>query len=126
MEEWSAWEIFSNLLLASRWTVALSILAFFGGGVVGLMLTFMRVSRIAALERVAHLYIELIQGTPLLIQLFLIYFGIALTGIEVDPLLAAGVVGTEGTLKGLTLFGTVRDRCEGTGGSVRTLMKSTA
>ena len=96
MEEWSPWEIFSNLLFASRWTVALSVLTFVGGGVVGLVLTFMRVSRIAALERIARLYIELIQGTPLLIQLFLIYFGIALTGIEVNPLLAAGL--------GLTLW----------------------
>ena len=41
--------------------------------------------------RIVHLYIELLQGTPLLLQLFLVFFGLPLLGIEVSPLLAAGV-----------------------------------
>jgi polar amino acid transport system permease protein len=41
--------------------------------------------------RCLHLYVELFQGTPLLLQLFLVFFGLPLVGIDVSPLLAAGV-----------------------------------
>lgn len=46
-------------------------------------------------RRAAGLYIEVFQGTPLLMQLFLVYFGLPLTGLDVSPWLAA--------LLGLTL-----------------------
>src|SRR5262249_17080823 len=41
--------------------------------------------------KAVHLYVEVLQGTPLLLQLFLVFFGLPLLGIEVSPLLAAGV-----------------------------------
>ena len=44
MVEFSTWDIVRNLLLATRWTVALSIVAFIGGGVVGLLLLYARLS----------------------------------------------------------------------------------
>ena len=49
----------------------------------------MRTSRIPALEWLTKIYIEFFQGTPLLMQLFLFFFGIALFGIEVSPWTAA-------------------------------------
>ena len=45
----------------------------------------MRTSQIAPLEWFTKVYIEFFQGTPLLMQLFLFFFGIALFGIEVSP-----------------------------------------
>src|SRR6266704_3132352 len=89
MSNFSFWVILSNLLLATRWTIALSLVAFASGGIVGLALLFARVSRIGWLERPTKWYVEFFQGTPLLMQLFLFFFGVALFGIEVSPWLAA-------------------------------------
>lgn len=91
MADFSFWVILSNLLWATRWTVMLSIVAFVGGGIVGLAILFMRVSRIRALEIATKGFIEFFQGTPLLMQLFLFFFGLALFGIDVSPSLAAGL-----------------------------------
>jgi polar amino acid transport system permease protein len=91
MVEFTLWDILRNLLLATRWTIALSLVSFVGGGVVGALLLFLRIggSRVARLF--AKGYIELFQGTPLLMQLFLAFFGLGLFGIDVPAWLAAGV-----------------------------------
>jgi polar amino acid transport system permease protein len=91
MVEFSLWDIWRNLLLGARWTVVLSLIAFVGGGLVGLALLFARVSRLAGAEQLVGGYVQLFQGTPLLMQLFLAYFGIGLLGIDVSPWIAAAV-----------------------------------
>ena len=47
MLQFSFWDILSNLLIATQWTIVLSLIAFVCGGIVGLILLFMRTSRIA-------------------------------------------------------------------------------
>ena len=79
------------LLEAARWTVLLSLIAFLGGAVVGLPLALMRLSRVGLLRGIASGYIQLIQGTPLLIVLFLSYFGLGILGYKLIPLVAAGI-----------------------------------
>ncbi|MCW5299450.1 amino acid ABC transporter permease [Herbaspirillum lusitanum] len=91
MISFSLWDIVRNLLLAGRWTVLLSLATFVLGSVVGMMILFARISKRRALQRAARLYIEVFQGTPLLMQLFLIFFGLALFGLEVPAWLAAGL-----------------------------------
>ncbi|RFB70995.1 MULTISPECIES: amino acid ABC transporter permease [unclassified Herbaspirillum] len=91
MISFSLWDIVRNLLLAGRWTVLLSLATFVLGGVVGMMILFARMSKRPALQRAAKLYIEVFQGTPLLMQLFLIFFGLALFGLEVPAWLAAAL-----------------------------------
>lgn len=91
MADFSLWVIFSNLVWAARWTVLLSLIAFVCGGAVGLAILFLRVSRVRALEIATVAFIEFFQGTPLLMQLFLFFFGLALFGIEVSPWLAASL-----------------------------------
>lgn len=91
MQEFTLWDIVRNLLLALRWTVVLSIIAFIGGGVVGALLLFLRLRAGKWLGRAISTYVQLFQGTPLLMQLFLAYFGIALAGIEVSAWTAATV-----------------------------------
>jgi polar amino acid transport system permease protein len=91
MIEFSNWDILRNLLLAARWTVLLSLVSFVGGGIVGLGLLFMRISKSRWPRLFAAGYVELFQGTPLLMQLFLAFFGLALVGINVPAWLAAGV-----------------------------------
>jgi len=76
---------FLFLLLALRWTVALTLVAFVGGGIGGFVIAMMRVSRIRAVRAAATLYVTLLQGTPLLMQLFLAFYGLAvLTGVRLD------------------------------------------
>jgi polar amino acid transport system permease protein len=79
------------LIEAARWTVLLSLIAFVGGSIVGLPLAMMRVSNVKALRAVASGYIQLVQGTPLLIILFLSYFGLGILGYKLIPLIAAGI-----------------------------------
>jgi polar amino acid transport system permease protein len=96
MSDFTFWTILSNLLLAARWTVALSLIAFVSGGAVGMALLFARVSGNPWLTVPAKIYIEFFQGTPLLMQLFICFFGASLIGLQVSPWVAAWIA--------LTLF----------------------
>jgi polar amino acid transport system permease protein len=89
--DFTFWDILRNLLLAARWTILLSIVAFVCGGSVGFLLMMARISGRKSLRLGAKLYIELFQGTPLLMQLFLVFFGLPLIGIDVQPWMAAGL-----------------------------------
>jgi polar amino acid transport system permease protein len=80
--EFSVWDIFRNLLLAGRWTIALSLIAFLGGASVGLLLLVMRLSQSSWARHFVSGYVQVFQGTPLLMQLFLTYFGLALLGFK--------------------------------------------
>ena len=71
---------FLFMLQAARWTVILSVIAYLGGGALGLALAFMRVSGNRVLSSAARVWILLFQCTPLLMLLFLVFFGLALTG----------------------------------------------
>jgi polar amino acid transport system permease protein len=72
---------FVYLLLAARWTVLLSVLAFAGGGVIGLIVALARTSSARAPRWIAIGYIRVFQGTPLLLQLFLVFFGGDMLGV---------------------------------------------
>jgi polar amino acid transport system permease protein len=87
--DFTLWDILRNLLLAARWTVVLSLVAFAGGGLLGLVLLVARVTRSTLLQRAVAVYVQLFQGTPLLMQLFLAYFGLALLGVETSSWFAA-------------------------------------
>ena len=91
MVEFTYWDIARQLLLALRWTVGLSLIAFVCGGLLGLGLLVLRLSKLPGAVRAVSLYVQLFQGTPLLMQLFLTYFGMALIGIETSALMAAAV-----------------------------------
>jgi polar amino acid transport system permease protein len=91
MVDFTVWDIFRNLLLAARWTVVLSLIAFIGGGLVGVALLVARLSKARGMDALVGGYVQLFQGTPLLMQLFLAYFGIALFGIKTSAWVAAAV-----------------------------------
>lgn len=77
------------LLSAVRWTLLLTLAAFLGGALVGLLIAVMRVSNFAALRALAGSYIQLVQGTPLLVLLFVFFFGLPIFGLPVLPWIAA-------------------------------------
>lgn len=89
--EFTTWDIARNLLLAAPLTLLLSAIAFAGGGMVGLLLLVTRIGPYKWAGTCVMLYVELFQSTPLLLQLFLVYYGLPMLGIEVSAWLAAAV-----------------------------------
>ncbi|TGV30194.1 ABC transporter permease subunit, partial [bacterium M00.F.Ca.ET.168.01.1.1] len=67
-----------------------------GGALVGLVVLFFRIARNKWIKRIASGYIALFQGTPLLMQLFLMFFGLPMLGLRIEPWTAA--------VLGLTFF----------------------
>jgi polar amino acid transport system permease protein len=74
---------------AAKWTIALSVIAFAGGSVVGLLVALARTGGNALLARIATVFTQIFQGTPLLLQLFLVFFGAPILGFEINPWIAA-------------------------------------
>jgi polar amino acid transport system permease protein len=82
------------LLQGLKWTLALTLIGFVGGGVVGLLVALARTADSVVLQRATASYIAVFQGTPLLMQLFVVYYGVALVGLNVDAWLAVAIAFT--------------------------------
>jgi len=77
------------LLRGAATTIEISVLAMGLAIVLGLLIVVLRLYAITPLRWLAKAYVEVIRGTPLLIQLFLIYYGLAQLGIRLPAFLAA-------------------------------------
>ncbi|MEZ2297798.1 amino acid ABC transporter permease [Variovorax sp. RCC_210] len=82
---------FLFILEAAKWTLALSAIAFVGGAILGLAIALMRTSESPWARGVSTTFIQIFQGTPLLLQLFLVFFGAPVLGLDINPWVAAGV-----------------------------------
>ena len=78
------------LLSALLWTIILTVIALGGGGVIGFFVALARTSTHKWLRIIAGTYIQVIQGIPVLMILFLSYYGLSLAGLQLPPLVAAG------------------------------------
>ena len=85
---------FWYLLQATRWTIVLAAVAFAGGSLAGTLIALMRIATSRPLKAVAVAYIKIFQGTPLLMQLYLIYFGASMAGLQIEPWSAAALAFT--------------------------------
>ena len=72
------------------WTIGLSLIGLLGGGVAGFIIALSRISPSRIVRLLSACYVQLIQGTPLLVIMFLTYFGLPTLGVTVSPLTAAG------------------------------------
>src|SRR5688500_8801101 len=86
----AAWE----LLWSSLWplvsgaiagTIPLALISFALGLVLALLVALMRLSRNRIVSAIARGYISVIRGTPLLVQLFIIFYGLPSLGLTIDP-----------------------------------------
>ncbi|WP_334180878.1 cystine ABC transporter permease [Pseudomonas nitroreducens] len=77
------------LLKGAIFTVVLSVRGMFFGLLLGFVLALMRLYGFTAVRWLARIYVSFFRGTPLLVQLFMIYYGLPQAGIELDPLPAA-------------------------------------
>jgi polar amino acid transport system permease protein len=82
---------FMFIVRAAGWTLVLTAIAFVFGGIGGGVLAIMRLARNKVLRTVAATYILVIQSIPVLMVLFMSYYGLSLIGIELPPLIAASV-----------------------------------
>lgn len=82
------------LMEGLKWTILLSAISFVGGGVIGLLVAVARTSGIRVLQGISRGYIAVFQGTPLLMQLFVIYYGVALLNVATDPWMAVALAYT--------------------------------
>ena len=71
------------------WTIGLSLIALIGGGIVGFAVALARISPLKSVRRCSGAYVQIVQGTPLLVILFLGYFGLSAIGLSLSPLTAA-------------------------------------
>ena len=78
----SFWPILKAGLLV---TIPLALLSFALGLVIALLLAVMRISRVAPLAWLSRAYVSVIRGTPMLVQLFVIFYGLPNLGITLDP-----------------------------------------
>lgn len=82
-----SWIHIEVLLQGLVWTVLLSIIAFIFGGLLGFAVALAGIAKNKALVALVDGYIVLVQGTPVLILMFIVYFGLPVFGIEVSSLL---------------------------------------
>ncbi|HQZ11663.1 MAG TPA: amino acid ABC transporter permease [Devosia sp.] len=92
------------LLMAARWTVLLALIAFVGGGTIGLIVAALRIAPLRPLRWLAVVYTQFFMGTPILIQLFMIYYGSSFLGFRPDPWFAAALTFS---LNGGAFFGEI-------------------
>jgi len=80
------------MLKGALWTLLLAVCSVFFGAVIGTLVAIVRLARVPGLAQLAALYVSCMRGTPLLVQLFVIYFGLPSIGIQFDPI-TAGILG---------------------------------
>lgn len=70
-------------------TLQLSVLSILLGTIFGLLVTLLKLTRLKLLESITNVYISIVRGTPLLLQLYFIYFGLPKLGLEFDSFTSA-------------------------------------
>lgn len=87
------WNFVLLLLDGLKGTVILSLLTFVCGGAAGFLVALARLSPVAPVRWLAHLWMQVIQGIPLLVIMGIVYFGPAIWGIFSVPALVAATMG---------------------------------
>ena len=82
---------FLTIVYATQWTLLLSLIALIGGAIGGMAIALLRVGTFRAGRMFASAFIVTFQGTPLLMQLFLAFFGASVLGFNINPWIAAAV-----------------------------------
>jgi His/Glu/Gln/Arg/opine family amino acid ABC transporter permease subunit len=92
---WEYYSRFGDELLAGLGrTLLVSVIAVAGSVVIGLVLGAARAHRIPVVSQVAAIYVEVIRNTPILVQIFFVFFGLPSAGITLDAFTAACLIVT--------------------------------
>jgi polar amino acid transport system permease protein len=82
---------FLFLLQSTGWTLVLTVAASVLGGALALIISIARVSSNPVLREASRVYISIVQGIPVLMVLFLSYYGLAQAGFDLPPIIAASL-----------------------------------
>ncbi len=85
---------FAFLMKGMEWTILLTAVSFVGGGVIGLVVALLKTAPSKGLGLIVTGYVSVFQGTPLLMQLFVVYYGLALLRIDVSAWVAVAIAYT--------------------------------
>lgn len=85
----SFWKI---LLPGLTMTIPLTVISFFFALIIALIVAMIQFAHVRVLRQVARFYVWVIRGTPLLVQLFVVFYGMPNIGILIDPFPAAVIV----------------------------------
>src|SRR4051794_31973754 len=85
----SIWPYWPELLAGIWLTVELSFLSTLLGFALGTCCAIGSGSRKPWIRRAVGIYVEVIRNTPLLVQIFIVYFGVATLGLRIDAMVAA-------------------------------------
>jgi polar amino acid transport system permease protein len=85
------WDSVLFLIYAARWTLILSAMTFVIGGFFGLIFALLRVLGPKPVRAAIICYIQLVQATPLLIVVFIAFYGLSFVGLYFPPMIAAGL-----------------------------------
>lgn len=88
LEDTLLWQVMPYLLRGAVVTVQISLVSMALALVLGLLAAVARLSRNRLWRTIAGIYIEVVRGTPLLVQLFIVYYGLPSYGILLDPFTA--------------------------------------
>jgi len=80
---------FDELVAGLRKTLVLSAIAIAGAFFIGLILGAARAHRIPVVSQLAAIYVEVIRNTPILVQIFFLYFGLPQVGVRLDAFTVA-------------------------------------
>ena len=111
------------MLKGAGWTLVLAVTSVVFGALVGALVALVRLAKIPLLAALAALYVSGFRGTPLLVQLFVIYFGLPSIGIQFDPI-TAGILGLSlnvGAYLSETLRGAINGVAHGQWDAARSL-----
>ena len=125
---WPGWmELLASalplMLKGAGWTLVLAVASVVFGALVGALVALVRLAKIPLLASLAALYVSGFRGTPLLVQLFVIYFGLPSIGIQFDPI-TAGILGLSlnvGAYLSETLRGAINGVAHGQWDAARSL-----
>jgi cystine transport system permease protein len=84
----SAWPLLQGLVLG---TIPLTAVSFVVGMVIAVVVALMRLSPVGVVSGAARVYVSAVRGTPLLVQLFIIFYGLPSLGVTLDPWPAATI-----------------------------------
>lgn len=80
---------FPLLLQGAYYTLLITLVSMFFGLIIGLVVALMRLNGNWLIAGIARVYVSIIRGTPILVQIFIVYYGLPDIGIKLEPLTAA-------------------------------------
>ena len=79
------------LLNGAKFTLIVSIATIIFGLIFGILMAMMKMSKVFFLRAFANVYVEFLRGTPVLVQIFLVFYGLPIMGVEIPAIVIGGV-----------------------------------